>query len=161
MVILKVIIVLFVISLGAYYFKAENVTPFAPYGYGGLQFFGNKAFGQDINGGAVGVLAGASTVFFAYIGFDAVAATSEEAKNPQRTLPIGIIGSLIVATSLYIAVCIVLAGMIPYSFYAGADTALLASNGIRSSTIFADVFTARGQHWAGFVGEYSHAVTDT
>ena len=64
--------------------------------------------------GVPGIVAGASLVFFAYIGFDVVATTAEEAKNPQRDLPIGIIGSLVICTVLYCAVALVITGMIPY-----------------------------------------------
>ena len=60
------------------------------------------------------MLAGAGVVFFAYIGFDAVTTSAEECKNPQRDLPIGIIGSLVISTVLYIGVSIVLVGMVPY-----------------------------------------------
>ena len=61
------------------------------------------------------MLAGASVVFFAYIGFDAVTTSAEECKNPQRDLPIGIIGSLLISTALYVGVSVVLVGMVPYS----------------------------------------------
>lgn len=57
---------------------------------------------------------GATVVFFAYIGFDSVTTTAQETKNPQRTLPIGIIGSLVISTVLYIAVCAVMVGLVPY-----------------------------------------------
>ena len=62
----------------------------------------------------MGIFAGASLVFFAYIGFDVVATTAEEARNPQRDLPIGIIGSLVICTVLYVAVTLVITGMLPY-----------------------------------------------
>lgn len=111
-VVIKVLVVLIVIGLGAYYNQSGSFTPFSPYGYGGLQFFGNVAFGEkNADGAPIGMLAGASTVFFAYIGFDAVTATAEECVNPQRDLPIGLIGSLTISTALYIAVCLVLSGM--------------------------------------------------
>ena len=64
--------------------------------------------------GATGMLHGATVVFFAYIGFDSVTTTAQETKNPQRTLPIGIIGSLVISTVLYIAVCSVMVGIVPY-----------------------------------------------
>jgi APA family basic amino acid/polyamine antiporter len=68
----------------------------------------------DAGGQPLGVLAGAAIIFFAYIGFDSVSTHSEEAKNPQRDVPIGIITSLIVCTLLYIAVVAVLTGMVPF-----------------------------------------------
>ncbi len=64
--------------------------------------------------GVTGMLHGATVVFFAYIGFDSVTTTAQETKNPQRSLPIGIIGSLLVSTILYVGVCIVMVGVVPY-----------------------------------------------
>lgn len=64
--------------------------------------------------GITGMLHGATVVFFAYIGFDSVTTTAQETKNPQRTLPIGIIGSLTISTVLYVAVCTVMVGIAPY-----------------------------------------------
>ena len=61
-----------------------------------------------------GVLRGASVVFFAYIGFDAVSTAAEEARNPQRDMPIGMLGSLVICTVLYVLVALVLTGMVPY-----------------------------------------------
>jgi APA family basic amino acid/polyamine antiporter len=98
-VVIKVAVVLFVIGLGIYYVSPSNWGTdwhsFAPYGLSGIG-------------------AGAAYIFFAYIGFDAVSTTAQEAKNPQRDLPIGIIASLIVCTVLYIAVAAVLTGMVPW-----------------------------------------------
>lgn len=79
-------------------------TPFMPYGW----------FSRTPGGETVGVLAGASLVFFAYIGFDAVTTAAEEAKNPQRDLPIGIVGALAICTVVYIAVSGVLTGVVSY-----------------------------------------------
>jgi basic amino acid/polyamine antiporter, APA family len=96
-VVIKVAVVLFVIGLGAHYVSAANWgtgwSGFAPFGFSGIG-------------------AGAAYIFFAYIGFDAVSTTAQEAKNPQRDLPIGIIASLLVCTVLYIAVAGVLTGMV-------------------------------------------------
>lgn len=115
MVVFKVLVVLFVILVGMAYTKTENYSPFMPYGFFGLSFFGYTAIGEsDASGNSVGVLAGASVVFFAYIGFDGVTTCAEECKNPQRDLPIGIIGSLAISTVLYVALSIVLVGMVPY-----------------------------------------------
>src|SRR5512143_2269297 len=112
---LKVLIVFFVIIVGAFYVKPENWHPFAPYGLSGISFFGHTLFGQTGKGGEpLGMLAGAATIFFAYIGFDSVSTHAEEAKKPQRDVPIGIITSLILCTVLYIAVAAVLTGMVPY-----------------------------------------------
>ena len=95
MVILKVIVVLLVIGLGTAYVRPRNWHPFLPFGWHG-------------------VMQGASYVFFAYIGFDSVSTHAEEARNPQRDVPIGIIASLAVCTVLYILVAAVLTGMVPY-----------------------------------------------
>lgn len=89
------VIALFVIT-GAFYITPDNWTPFAP-------------------NGVEGIFAGAFLIFFAYIGFDALATAAEECKNPQKDLPIGIIGSLIVTTVVYVAVALVLTGMIDTS----------------------------------------------
>jgi basic amino acid/polyamine antiporter, APA family len=116
MVILKVAAVLFVIGVGALHVNADNWMPFAPYGYTGLNFFGWHVAGEaDAGGRPLGMLAGAALAFFAYIGFDSVSTHSEEAKNPQRDVPIGIIASLLICTVLYIAVVAVLTGMVNYT----------------------------------------------
>ncbi len=116
MVAIKVAAVLFVIVVGSFYVKTENWSrDFAPYGWTGVSFFGIPVLGLTNKGGEpVGVLAGAAIIFFAYIGFDSVSTHAEEAKNPQRDVPIGIITSLIICTVLYIAVVAVLTGMVPY-----------------------------------------------
>jgi APA family basic amino acid/polyamine antiporter len=111
----KLLIVLFVIVVGAFYVNPENWKPFAPFGFTGISFFGHTLFGQTGKGGEpLGMLAGAGMIFFAYIGFDSVSTHAEEAKRPSRDVPIGIITSLIVCTILYIAVAAVLTGMVPY-----------------------------------------------
>ncbi|HVX12367.1 MAG TPA: amino acid permease [Pirellulales bacterium] len=116
MVIVKVGVVLFVIAVGAWYINPENWHPFAPYGYTGLSFFGYSLDGHvDDAGKPVGMLAGAAVIFFAYIGFDAVSTQAEEARNPQRDVPIAIIASLAICTILYIAVAAVVTGMVKYS----------------------------------------------
>ena len=115
MVVIKLIIVLMVIGIGVFFINPANWTPFAPYGYTGVSFFGKTIFGQEAAGGQpLGMFAGAAIIFFAYIGFDSVSVHSEEAKNPAKDVPIGIIASLIICTILYIAVSAVLTGMVPY-----------------------------------------------
>ena len=96
MVIIKLIVLSFFVFIGIKYVKPANWTPFAPNGWAGIQ-------------------AGAAIVFFAYIGFDAVSTVAEEVRNPKRDLPIGIIGSLIICTIIYIVVAAVFTGIIPYS----------------------------------------------
>ena len=95
MVILKLIVLGFFVLVGWSYMKPANFRPFAPNGWAGVQ-------------------TGAAIVFFAYIGFDAVSTVAEETRNPKRDLPIGIIGSLVICTLIYIVVATVFAGIIPY-----------------------------------------------
>ncbi|MCE1229951.1 MAG: amino acid permease [Firmicutes bacterium] len=115
MVGIKLAAVLFVIGVGAFLVNPANWKPFAPYGWTGISFFGHHVSGQvDPSGTPVGMLAGAAIIFFAYIGFDSVSTHTEEAKNPQRDVPIGIIVSLVLCTILYIGVVAVLTGMVKY-----------------------------------------------
>ena len=118
MVIVKLAIVAFVIIVGSLLRDPKNWHPFAPFGYTGPELLRPAdpwpGIRTDAGGKPVGMLAGSAIIFFAYIGFDSVSTHSEEAKNPKRDLPIGIIVSLILCTFLYIAVAAVLTGMIPY-----------------------------------------------
>jgi APA family basic amino acid/polyamine antiporter len=115
MVLLKVAIVIFVIVVGAFFVNPDNWKPFAPFGYTGVSFFGHTVVGtEDAGGKPLGALAAAGIIFFAYIGFDSVSTHSEEARNPRRDVPVGIIVSLVVCTALYVAVAAVLTGMVPY-----------------------------------------------
>ncbi|WP_281637962.1 amino acid permease [Flavobacterium marginilacus] len=95
MVVVKLCIVLLVIAVGIFYVDTKNWHPFAP-------------------NGVSGVLKGVSAVFFAYIGFDAISTTAEECKNPQRDLPRGMMWAIIICTVLYIAITLVLTGMVTY-----------------------------------------------
>jgi APA family basic amino acid/polyamine antiporter len=116
MVIVKLAVVVVVISVGVAYVVPENWQPFAPYGYTGISFFGHTVAGQhDAGGKPLGMLSGAAIIFFAYIGFDSVSTHAEEARNPRRDVPIGILASLVICTVLYIAVAAVLTGMVPYN----------------------------------------------
>jgi APA family basic amino acid/polyamine antiporter len=85
--------------------------------------------------GFSGIMTGAAIIFFAYIGFDAVSTTAEEAKNPQRDLPIGMIGSLLICTVLYIAVAIVLTGMAPLSVLKSPKPVAAALNAVNATGI--------------------------
>src|SRR5690349_12996926 len=119
MVAVKLVIVLMVIAIGGYLvltvYGTSNWHPFAPYGYTGVSFFGKTILGGHAAGGEpLGMFAGAAIIFFAYIGFDSVSVHSEEAREPAKDVPKGIIYSLIICTILYIAVSAVLTGMVPY-----------------------------------------------
>jgi APA family basic amino acid/polyamine antiporter len=115
MVALKVAVVLFVIIVGAFYVNPANWHPFAPYGMSGLKILGYTVGGQaNSSGQQQGMLAGAAIIFFAYIGFDSVSTQAEEARRPNRDVPIAIVLSLVICTVLYIAMVAVLTGMVRY-----------------------------------------------
>jgi basic amino acid/polyamine antiporter, APA family len=140
MVIIKLAAVLFVILVGAFFILPENWTNnFAPFGWTGISFFGVPIAGQENKAGEpVGMIAGAAIIFFAYIGFDSVSTHAEEAKNPQRDVPIGIIASLILCTLLYVGVVAVLTGMVSY-------------DRINTDAGVAAAFSDRGLGWADFI----------
>jgi len=102
-VLVKVVVILLFIGFGVSHIHVANWTPFIPANTGEWGHFG-----------ASGVLTGAAVVFFAYIGFDAVSTTSQEAINPKRDVPIGILASLLICTILYIGVSLVLTGIVSY-----------------------------------------------
>ncbi len=102
MVAIKLIVLTLFIVVGAMHMNTANFHPFAPNGFTGIHH-------------------GAAIVFFAYIGFDAISTAAEETKNPQRNLPIGILGGLAICTVIYIIVGIVLTGMVPYTKLGVAD----------------------------------------
>jgi APA family basic amino acid/polyamine antiporter len=103
-VFVKVAVVIAIIALASSAINADNWTPFIPENTGSRESFG-----------ITGVISGASVVFFAYIGFDAVSTAAQESKNPQRDMPIGIIASLLICTVLYMAVSAVATGVVPYT----------------------------------------------
>ncbi len=104
-VIIKLSTIAIFITLASMHLNSNNWHPFMPFGW----------FSTLENGKNIGVLAGASLVFFAYFGFDAVSTAAEEAKNPQRDLPIGLIASLSFCTIIYIIVSALLTGIVPYT----------------------------------------------
>ncbi|RFU84099.1 amino acid permease [Streptomyces triticagri] len=119
---IKVAVVLIVIVAGSFFIKAENYKPFIPKaqeqsaGSGWDSPLVQTLFGYaPTNFGVMGIFTAASIVFFAFIGFDVVATAAEETKLPQRDMPRGILGSLIICTTLYVAVSIVVTGMQHYS----------------------------------------------
>lgn len=124
MVITKVSVIILFIAIGFMFVKSANWHPFIPENkvestamseYGG--FWGwLKAYGHEFGKfGISGVLRGAGVIFFAYIGFDAVSTAAQEARNPQKDMPKGILGSLAISTVLYILVAIVLTGIVSYT----------------------------------------------
>ncbi len=102
MVIIKLAVIILFIAVGMFYVKPENWVPFAPSGFNGI-------------------ILSTFIIFYAYLGFDAISTAAEETKNPQKTLPIGIIGSLIICSVLYGLVAVVFTGIIPVSMYKEVD----------------------------------------
>ncbi|KAG5565419.1 hypothetical protein RHGRI_001341 [Rhododendron griersonianum] len=133
----KVIIVIFVIIVGSFEVDVANWSPFAPNGF--------KA-----------VLTGATVAFFAFVGFDAVANSAEESKRPQRDLPLGIMGSLLICAALYIGVCLVLTGMVPYQFL-GEEAPLseaFTSKGLKYVSVIISIGAVAGLTTTLLVGLY-------
>jgi basic amino acid/polyamine antiporter, APA family len=121
MVVLKLAIIAFFVAVGACYVKPENWTPFAPHGFAGISSAG-------------------ASIFFAYIGFDAVSTAAEEARDPRRDIPFAIIASLVICTIIYIAVALVLTGMVKWDQFTGVADPL------------AKAFAVRGMNWtAGLI----------
>ncbi|MEI6677879.1 MAG: amino acid permease [Mariniphaga sp.] len=110
MVMIKVFVILLFIGIGFFFINKVNWHPFIPPNTGEWGHYGWS-----------GILRGSAVIFFAYIGFDAVSTAAQEAKNPQRDMPIGILGSLGISTVLYILVAIVLTGIVSYTFLNVAD----------------------------------------
>ncbi len=130
-VVIKVAVVLIVIGAGAFFIDSANWHPFIPENTG--------RFGEY---GWSGVLRGAGVIFFAYIGFDAVSTSAQEAKNPQRDMPRGILGSLAVCTILYVLVSGVMVGLVPYKAMLNQAAPLVVA-------IEAAAGRAAGTAWAG------------
>ncbi|ODQ88450.1 amino acid permease [Mycolicibacterium holsaticum] len=146
--VIKVGVVLLVVAVGAFYIKAANYSPFLPPaepGHGGSgteqSLFSLLTGAEGSSYGWYGLLAGASIVFFAFIGFDIIATTAEETKYPQRDISRGILASLAIVTVLYVAVSVVLTGMVHYTeLRAAGEDANLAT-----------AFEANGVDWAANV----------
>jgi amino acid transporter len=129
MVVIKLAIVALVIAVGVFYIDIDNWTPFMPNGFSG-------------------VMGGVSAVFFAYIGFDAVSTLAEEAKNPQRDLPKGMIYSLLICTVIYIILALVLTGMVSYTVLGVNDP-------------LAEIFALKGVKWMLFIVSIAAVVAMT
>ncbi|MDN5790822.1 MAG: amino acid permease [Micrococcales bacterium] len=145
LVVVKVAVVLFVIVAGLFFIKGSNYQPFvppsvpSPAGSAGVdEPLVQVLFGMaPTHFGVFGIIAAASVVFFAYIGFDIVATAAEETRNPKRDIPRGILGSLVICTVLYMAVSVVITGMLKYS-----DARM------NTSAPLAEAFKANGANWA-------------
>ena len=129
MVYIKLAVIVLVIIVGFTYVDIDNWTPFMPNGFGG-------------------VMAGVSAVFYAYIGFDAVSTLAEEAKNPQKDLPRGMIYSLVICTVVYIILALVLTGMVSYTELGVSDP-------------LAEIFALKGVKWMLFIVSISAVVAMT
>lgn len=145
LVAVKLFIVLFVIVAGILFVNPANYSPFVPEAAPREAATGlTQPLLQFLSGiepmafGLGGIFAGAALVFFAYIGFDVVATTAEETKNPQRDLPIGIIASLVICTALYCVVALVVTGMVPYQ-------------DLDPAAALANAFVHHGQAWMATV----------
>jgi basic amino acid/polyamine antiporter, APA family len=130
MVVVKLVILLFFIIVGAFYVKPVNWHPFAPNGW-------------------TGIGTGAALIFFAYIGFDAVSTAAEECRNPQKDMPIGMIGSLAICTVLYVAASLVLTGMVPLDSIRGSAEPL------------AKGFSLLGLNWAAGIVAFGAVIATT
>jgi basic amino acid/polyamine antiporter, APA family len=145
---IKVSVVVLVVVVGAFYIKAANYSPFVPAAQPSSSHVDQSLLSLITGAGGstygwYGLLAGASIVFFAFIGFDVVATTAEETKHPQRDVPRGILATLLIVTVLYLAVSIVLSGMVRYTQLSDS-----AGNGHAN---LATAFKANGVTWAAAV----------
>ncbi|MGV0834475.1 amino acid permease [Mycolicibacterium thermoresistibile] len=147
--VIKVSVVVFVVIVGAFFIRMANYTPFIPPAESGEQagagldqsLFSLITGAEGSSYGWYGLLAGASIVFFAFIGFDIIATTAEETKEPQRDVARGILATLGIVTVLYVAVTLVLSGMVSYTeLRAAGENANLAT-----------AFAANGVDWAAKV----------
>ncbi|MEZ5498110.1 MAG: amino acid permease [Steroidobacteraceae bacterium] len=123
MVVIKVTVLLIFVAVGVAYVNPVNWHPLIPPNEGGFQF------------GVPGILRAASILFFAYLGFETVSTAALEARNPQRDMPIGILGALIICTVLYIMVALVLTGLVPYRELGVADPIAVAMNATRQPAL--------------------------
>ena len=124
-VIIKVTVILLFIGFGVFYIAAENWEPFIP-----------ENTGEYGHYGITGILRAAGVVFFAYIGFDAVSTAAQEAKNPQKDMPYGILVSLVICTVLYILVGLVMTGIVPYKELNDAAPVAVAVNKAGSGLVW-------------------------
>ncbi|SKB03536.1 APC family permease [Aeromicrobium choanae] len=147
LVVIKVLVCLFVIAVGAFYVNTGNLVPFIPDSQppaGDSSSSLHAPLWQFLSGvepatfGVTGIFVAAAVVFFAYSGFEAVANLGEETRKPERDMPLGLLGTLAICTALYVGVCIVITGMVHYSDLSEGDAV-------------ADVFDQVGLEWAGIL----------
>ncbi|GAB4583912.1 APC family permease [Nocardia sp. IFM 10818] len=138
---IKLGVIALVLVVGATYFKPSNLTPYIPPAQptehaDGLRqsLFSFLTGSGGTSYGWYGLLAAASLVFFAFVGFDVVATAAEETRNPQRDVPRGIFGALAIVTVLYVGVSIVLTGMVPYTELAGGNATLATAFALHGAT---------------------------
>lgn len=151
---IKVAVVLFIIILGAFFIKVANYSPYVPPAQSGENTKGwaDSSVFQLMTGGGTGsygvygLLAAASVVFFAFIGFDVVATTAEETKEPQKDVPRGIFASLAIVTVLYVLVTLVVTGMVSYK-----DLATKEVDGKPVKATLATAFDAVDMNWAAHI----------
>lgn len=138
---IKLAVIALVLVVGATYFKASNLTPYIPPAQASEKADGLRqslfAFLTGSGGtsfGWFGLLSAASLVFFAFVGFDVVATTAEETRNPQRDVPRGLFGSLAIVTVLYVAVSLILTGMVSYTQLADGNATLATAFALHGAT---------------------------
>jgi APA family basic amino acid/polyamine antiporter len=133
MVLIKVGVVGVVIAVGAFFIQPANLHPFVPENTG--------TFGEY---GWSGIMRGAAVIFFSFIGFDAVSTAAQEARAPQRDMPVGILGSLAICTTLYMLVSLVMVGMVPYKLMLGSPAPMIVA--------LDAVLGRAGAEWAALLG---------
>lgn len=137
---IKVAVLLFIIGVGMFFISGSNLTLPPPPVDGDAWY--------SILGSVGPIVGAAAIIFFAYIGFDAVSTTAEETKNPKRDLPIGIMGSLLICTALYILATVVLVGMVPYTDFTQSATVTAQMAEDRLGEPFGYAFETAGIVWA-------------
>lgn len=147
MVVIKITVLLLFVGVGVFHIDTSNWTPFIPENQGGFSY------------GMEGVVRAASVLFFAYLGFETVSTAALEARNPQKDMPIGILGALAICTLLYMAVALVLTGLVPYKMLGVPDPIALAVDrmGLPAFTLLIKVGAVLGLSSVLLVNTYGHS----
>ncbi len=147
MVTIKIAVLLIFVGVGIFHIDTANWTPFIPENQGGFAY------------GMPGVIRAASVLFFAYLGFETVSTAALEARNPQKDMPVGILGALTICTLLYIAVALVLTGLVPYQQLGVPDPIALAVDhmGLPAFTLVIKVGAVLGLSSVLLVNTYGHS----